>query len=285
MIEFDDSDQLNDGKLEPFSFQEQKIYDYGTVLNLIDKVAKNPLVKVDREQFLRQQFADSPYLEQILLHGPQSVYKTKELKKKARKIVRSNATKASFISFAARLSTTSFAASIPLKMVDFAQYLAFAIQIVQRIAYLFGKGELFCNGGDLTEEVKTRVNFIICVSALISAASANKIAQFSTVLGANVGKKVAGQALTKTTWYPLMKEIGALLGQKITKKTVEKTISNVVPLIGDVVSGGFTFEIFRFMGFLLTNEFVGLVTGKEEKMELNPEFLASIVDVDSSDHC
>ena len=80
-----------------------------------------------------------------------------------------------------------------------------------------------------------------------------------------------------------------MLGKKITKKTVEKTISKAIPLIGGVISGGLTFVTFRPMGFRLTNVFVDLAVGKfkEEEMELNPEFLASIldvVDVDDSTH-
>ena len=39
--------------------QEQKMYN--VTMNLIGTLAKIPLVKVDREQFLRQQFAKSPY--------------------------------------------------------------------------------------------------------------------------------------------------------------------------------------------------------------------------------
>ena len=67
----------------------------------------------------------------------------------------------------------------------------------------------------------TRV--IAYLAVMCGAAGASSlITQTSKVVGQNVGKKVAGQALTKTTWYPLVKKIGALLGQKITKKTVEK---------------------------------------------------------------
>lgn len=264
--------------------QEQKMYD--TALNLIGTVAKTPLVKVDREQFLRQQFANSPYLKQILLQGPQSVYKPKVLEKKARAIVRSNTNKTSAVSFATGLPANPFV-MVPAAGADVAQYFGFALHMAQQIAYLFGEDELFTNGGELTEEAKVRV--IAYLGVMFGAAGASSlITQTSKVVGQNVGKKVAGQALTKTTWYPLVKKIGALLGQKITKKTVEKTISKAVPLLGGVVSGGLTFATFRSMGFRLTDEFVKLVTGDtQEEMELNPEFLASIVDVvdvDDSNH-
>ena len=264
--------------------QEQKMYD--TALNLIGTVAKTPLVKVDREQFLRQQFANSPYLKQILLQGPQSVYKPKVLEKKARAIVRGNTNKTSAVSFATGLPANPFV-MVPAAGADVAQYFGFALHMAQQIAYLFGEDELFTNGGELTEEAKVRV--IAYLGVMFGAAGASSlITQTSKVVGQNVGKKVAGQALTKTTWYPLVKKIGALLGQKITKKTVEKTISKAVPLLGGVVSGGLTFATFRSMGFRLTDEFVKLVTGDaQEEMELNPEFLASIVDVvdvDDSNH-
>ena len=52
-----------------------------------------------------------------------------------------------------------------------------------------------------------------------------------------------------------------------------------------MVSGGLSFATFRSMGYRLTDEFVKLVTGEDQgEMELNPEFLASIVDVDDSNH-
>ena len=86
--------------------QEQKMYN--VTMNLIGTLAKIPLVKVDREQFLRQQFAKSPYLEEILIHGPQSVYKPKTLEKKARAIVRSNTNKTSAVSFATGLPANPF---------------------------------------------------------------------------------------------------------------------------------------------------------------------------------
>ena len=87
MIEFDDSDQLNDGELESFDSQElaQKRSRNEALVGaanaaanaIIDVVARDPQVKVDRQQFLQQQFANSPCLDKILLHGPRSVYELK----------------------------------------------------------------------------------------------------------------------------------------------------------------------------------------------------------------
>lgn len=111
------------------SSQEQtKMYDLA--LSVIGAAARMPLVKVDREQFLRQQFADSPYLERVLRHGPQSVYKPRELKKKAHAIVRSNTTKASVVSFASGLPGNPFI-MVPAAGADVVQYFGFAIHMAQ----------------------------------------------------------------------------------------------------------------------------------------------------------
>ena len=82
---------------------EQKLYD--TALSTISAVTKLPLVKVNREKFLSRQFANSPHLEHILAHGPQSVYTAEALQKKAHKIVRSNTTKTAVTSFVSGLPT------------------------------------------------------------------------------------------------------------------------------------------------------------------------------------
>ena len=48
---------------------------YATTLQTIGAVAKLPVVRVDREAFLRKHFADSPHLNVILKSGPQAVYR------------------------------------------------------------------------------------------------------------------------------------------------------------------------------------------------------------------
>jgi hypothetical protein len=196
---------------------------YATTLRTIGAVARLPIVRVDREVFLRKQFADSPHLAVILERGPQAVYSTESLRKKADSIIKVSATKTSAASFAAGLPGN------PLVMVaaggaDVAQYFGFAINLAQQIAYLFGEDELFDSGGELSETAEIRV--IAFLGAMFGAAGAAAlISQTSRILGENLGKKVAAQALTKTAWYPLLKKVGALVGQKITKKTVESTIT------------------------------------------------------------
>lgn len=60
---------------------DEELYD--VAINMIGSVAKLPVIRVDREAFLRQQFAGSEYLDEILEHGPQHVYTAESLRRKA----------------------------------------------------------------------------------------------------------------------------------------------------------------------------------------------------------
>lgn len=65
---------------------QQQLQD--TAMNMVGVAAKLPVVRVDREQFLRQQFGDSPHLDHILEHGPQVVYAPESLRKKRTRLSR-----------------------------------------------------------------------------------------------------------------------------------------------------------------------------------------------------
>lgn len=249
---------------------------YTTTMETIGAVAKLPVVRVDREDFLRRHFGDSPHIETILEKGPQAVYSTESLRKKARSIIKSTATKTSATSFVSGLPGNPVA-MVALGGADVAQYFGFAINLAQQIAYLFGEDDLFDGAEELSEAAQLRV--IAYLGAMFGAAGAAAlISQTSRIAGQNIGKKVSAQALTKTTWYPLVKKTAALLGQKITKKTVEKTITKAVPVIGGVVAGGLTYATFRPMGHRLTDALVANLNGDfdEDALELNPEFAASL---------
>ena len=52
---------------------------------------------------------------------------------------------------------------------------------------------------------------------------------------------MAQQALTKTFWYPIVKQVGKAVGIKVTKNTVAKGVTKAVPVIGGVISGTLNF--------------------------------------------
>lgn len=256
---------------------------YATTLQTIGAVAKLPVVRVDREAFLRKHFGDSPHIDVIIERGPQTVYSVESLQKKAGSITKNSSAKTSAASFVTGLSGNP-AIMIPAGGADVAQYFGFAINLAQQIAYLFGEDELFDGGStQLSESAQMRI--IAYLGAMFGAAgAASLVSSTSKVAGANIGKKVAAQALTKTTWYPLVKKVGAVIGVRITKKTVEKTITKAVPIVGGVISGGLTYVTFRPMGQRLADVLVRNLNGDfDDPLDLNPTFAATLSDDGNAD--
>lgn len=248
---------------------------YATTLQTIGAVSKLPIVRVEREACLRKQFASSPHLAVILESGPQAVYTVESLRQKANSIIKNSTAKTSMASFATGLPGNPVA-MVAAGGADVAQYFGFAINLAQQLAYLFGEDELFDDGGQLSEAAQIRV--IAYLGAMFGAAGAAAlVSQTSKLAGANLGKKVAAQALTKTTWYPLVKKVGALVGKQVTKKSVEKTITKAVPIAGGFISGGLTYLTFRPMGNRLADTLAANLNGDfDEDLELNPDFAASV---------
>jgi hypothetical protein len=248
---------------------------YSATLQTIGAVSKLPVVRVDREAFLRKHFAGSAHLAAIVEYGPQAVYTPESLRQKADALIKSSAAKTSVASFATGLPGNP-AVMVAAGGADLVQYFGFAINLAQQIAYLFGEDELFDGGGNLSEAAQIRV--IAYLGAMFGAAGAAAlVSQTSKHAGATLGKKVAAQALTKTAWYPLVKKVGALVGRQVTKKTVEKTITKAVPLFGGVLSGGLTYVTFRPMGNRLADTLMRNLNGEFDiDLELNQEFVAAI---------
>lgn len=248
---------------------------YQAAMSMIGGVAQLPIVRVEREAFLRSQFADTPYLEQVLELGPQAVFKPEALRKRASKIINASTRKTAVVSFAAGLPSNPIA-MVATGGADVAQYFAFAINLAQQLAYLFGEDELFANGGkEIPEEAKVRI--IAYLGTMLGAGGAAAlVSKTSEAMGKTMGKRLAGQALTKTVWYPLVKKVGAVVGQQVTKKTVEKTVTKAVPIIGGVISGALSYASFKPMGEKLADVFERNLKGEfdDEEMELNPDFAA-----------
>jgi len=247
-------------------------------LQTVGALAKIPVVRVDREAFLRKHFGGSPHLNTILESGPQVVFSVESLRKKADSLIDDALRKATVASFVAGLPGNPLAAAA-LGGADVAQYFGFAMNLAQQLAYLFGEDDLFESGGELSEAAQARV--IAYLGVMFGAAGAGAlIARTSKTVGANVGKKVAARALTKTAWYPLLKKVGAQVGKKITKQSVGKAVAKGVPVVGGVVSGGLTYVTFGPMGRRLADTLVRHVNGEsDDQLELNENFSTATLEI------
>ena len=251
-----------------------------TAMTTVTAAVKLPFVKVDREEFLRSEFKDHEHLDIILERGPQAVFTTEALAERAKRLVSTNTRNTTAVSFAAGLPANAFVA-VPAAGADVAQFFGFALRMAQQISYLFGEKDLF-TGEDstLNDEAKLRV-FGYLGAMFGIAGGAALINKAASMAAAQAGKKVTNKALTKTVWYPVVKKVAAMLGQKITKQSVGSAVTKVVPVLGGVVAGTLTYATFRPMGQRLTDVFVNNLKGTfdlqvELKDELNPEFLKEL---------
>lgn len=251
-----------------------------TAMTTVTAAVKLPFVKVDREEFLRSEFKDHEHLDIILERGPQAVFTAEALAERAKRLVSTNTRNTTAVSFAAGLSANAFVA-VPAAGADVAQFFGFALRMAQQISYLFGEKDLF-TGEDslLNDDAKVRVfGYLGAMFGIVGgAALINKAAGMAA---AQAGNKVANKALTKTVWYPVVKKVAAMLGQKITKQSVGSAVTKVVPVLGGVVAGTLTYATFRPMGQRLTDVFVNNLNGTFDvqvdlKDELNPEFLKEL---------
>lgn len=258
----------------------------------INAVAGAPLVHVDREEFLRKQFGSSPYIEKILEDGPQSVFTLDSIQRKAVDVIKNSTRKTTMASFAAGLMANPVT-TVATASFDVTQFFGFALNLAQKIAYLYGEDELFSEisakgfSGDLVKKdgeavpEVAQMKMIAWLGAMMGVSGAGGLVlHTSKAAGISIGKKVASQALTQTAWYPVLKTVGSLLGFKITKKTVESVINNAVPVIGGFISGGMTYAAFNPMGQRLSDMFVKVLNGDFDiEMELNPEFALSLEEI------
>ena len=103
---------------------------YDVAINMIGSVAKLPVIRVDREAFLRQQFADSEYLDEILQHGPRRVYTVESLRRKADGVIKKSTNQTTLA--ASWQESPGGPAAVAAGGADVAQYFGFAINLAQK---------------------------------------------------------------------------------------------------------------------------------------------------------
>ena len=87
---------------------------------------------------------------------------------------------------------------------------------------------------------------ILCLGTMYGVAGANNaIKVVARGLATGVNKKLMSMALTKTSFYPLVKEVAKWFGVKMTKTVFSGAISKAIPVVGGVVGGGLTFATFK----------------------------------------
>lgn len=208
--------------------------------DIITKTIQIPGVKVNRKQFLAEQFASKANnLEEILDKGPiEAGIKREDIKLLSKKLILTRTSQSSIASFVAGIpGGLAMAATIPT---DTLQFFGMTLRLAQELSYLYGAQDLWKDGTIDDEKVKNQLILYCGVMFGVSGAVSG-VRVLSTQLSKTALKKIPQKALTKTFWYPILKKIASFIGVSLTKKTFAQGVSKAVPVIGGVISGGINF--------------------------------------------
>ena len=221
------------------------------LMAVLNQAVRIPGMKVNRERFLREQFANAPrqVIDDIVKKGPVAAgCDRKVLYKMARQIVLKRTGQSTGASFLAGVpGGITMVATIPT---DAAQFYAFAFITAQEIAYLYGEEDFW--EGALPDDEVIGNQLLLYLGVMLGAAGASSAVRLiSTQLGKSALKRLPQKALTKGVIYPIVKSVAKTMSVKMTKNVFAKGVSKAVPIIGGVVSGGITWTTMRPMGMHL----------------------------------
>ena len=145
----------------------------------------------------------------------------------------------------------AMAATIPA---DIVQYYGYTLRATQKLLYLYGFPEIDSDEEGLQLDSQTVNQIILCLGVMNGVAGANNaIKGMAKALAVGVEKKLLNTALTKGTFYPLVKAIAKWFGVKMTKTIFAGFFKKAIPVVGGVVGGGITFFSFKPCCFRLKN--------------------------------
>ncbi|MGN0544570.1 MAG: SHOCT domain-containing protein [Acutalibacteraceae bacterium] len=251
--------------------------------NIITASVKIPGVKVDRNKFLEEMFSsENVNLQDILSFGPIEAGVSREkLSQLSGKLIIKRTSQSSIVSFAAGIpGGLAMAATIPA---DVLQFFGMALRLAQELSYLYGAQDLWHDGEIDDERIKSQLIMYCGVMFGVSGAVSG-VRVLSAQVAKTTLKKLPQKALTKTFWYPIVKQIGKAIGVKVTKTAVAQGVSKAIPIIGGVISGGLNFASMMPMAKRLNTAFDKACFDYSEE-ELNSDIneierVASYVDVE-----
>lgn len=203
-----------------------------------------PMVKVDRTAFLTKEFSMYDNADQLRDKRPIDLFDAEAIERAARGVINSHLTTATVTSTAAGIpGGLAMAATMPA---DIAQYYWHVLVVAQKLGYLYGWPDLLDDKGQITEG--TRNVLTLFVGVMFGAQAANKlVGEIAKRVSLQAAKRLPQQALTKTVYYPVVKQVAKWIGVKMTKDTFGRGVGKAIPILGGVLSGAITAFSFKPM--------------------------------------
>ena len=216
--------------------------------DIIILALRTPGVRVTRDRFLQKElFKNYPQevIDKAIATTPaQAGVSAEEVDKIANEVIKFERNCVSGISTALGVpGGAAMAATIPA---DIIQYYGYMLRTAQKLLYLYGFPEIRCDEEGLMLDTQTTNQIILCLGIMNGVAGANNaIKGMAKALAVGVEKKLLNTALTKGTFYPMVKAIAKWFGVKMTKEVFAGFFKNAIPVVGGVVGGGITFFSFK----------------------------------------
>ena len=203
-----------------------------------------PMVKVDRTAFLTKEFSMYDNADQLRDKRPIDLFDAEAIERAARGVINSHLATATVTSTAAGIpGGLAMAATMPA---DIAQYYWHVLVVAQKLGYLYGWPDLLDDKGQITEG--TRNVLTLFVGVMFGAQAASKlVGEIAKRVSLQAAKRLPQQALTKTMYYPVVKQVAKWIGVKMTKDTFGRSVGKAIPILGGVLSGAITAFSFKPM--------------------------------------
>ena len=207
---------------------------------------RTPGVKINRAKFLQKELTKycSEYeIKEAIKYNPAKAgISKKTIYKVSTAVINYETTKVTGLSVTASIPGGGWA--VGAAAADITSYFAFILRIVQELAYLYGFDQFEFNEDSVDSETKQQVLVFIGVMFGVQGA-ATALQKVADVFSKHIAKNLANKALTKTVYYPIIKNVAQKVGIHMTKQIFADTVASAIPIIGGVLSGGLTYAMFK----------------------------------------
>jgi hypothetical protein len=222
---------------------------------------KLPGVRIDREAYLTSALArycsDEDVARAVTWTPASAGIPLEVIDRAANESIRFETAKATVLSAAAGIpGIVGMVATVPA---DLAQYFGHVLRVAQKLAYLYSWPDLFSGDDGEDMDDATKGMLILFVGVMFGAQAANTaVTRVSGLVAEQVLRKLPQRALTQGVIYPVVKKVAGHLGVQMTKQIFARGVAKIVPVVGAVVSGGFTFATFHPMAKRLQRHLASL---------------------------
>ncbi|RKW71173.1 hypothetical protein [Galactobacter caseinivorans] len=229
---------------------------------LLDRAAQLPGVRIDREKFLRsalKRYCTEDEINRAVLETPATAgIPLKTITAIANSAITHETSRVTGLSTAAGFpGGLAMVGTVPA---DAAQFVGHMLRIAQKLAYIYSWPDLFVDDGKSDEiDEATQGMLILFVGVMLGVSLAQTgVTKVSSLIAAQVAKKLPQQALTKGAVYPIVKRVAGYLGVSMTKKLFATGVAKAVPVVGALLSGGLTLGTFLPMSKKLQKHLASL---------------------------